>query len=78
MKSLMTLILAIAALAGCNAGAPPEVAKVSPATKGEVKVLTPEDMKKLEEERKDMIKRPSPLGEEADPVEALRKQSTGK
>jgi hypothetical protein len=35
-------------------------------------------MAKLQEDRKDMINRPSPLGGEIDAVEAARKQAAGK
>jgi hypothetical protein len=35
-------------------------------------------MEKLAKERKEMIDRPSPLGEEKDAVEALRKQAAEK
>lgn len=40
--------------------------------------MTTEEMDKLMEGRKDMINRPTPLGEEKDAVEALRKQAAEK
>lgn len=53
--------------------APPPVIK-----EGGLTVLTADDIAKLTEDRKDLINRPSPMNEEADAVEAVRKQVTGK
>lgn len=44
-------------------------------TSGELKVLTAEDMEKLQKERQQQINRPSALGEEKDPVQDLQKST---
>jgi len=82
MKRHWTLLLILACLGGCQAGTPTEAAKAgsSPPDKkeGGLKIMTDDDMKKLQAERPEMIQRSTALGEEKDPVEALRKQTTGK
>ncbi|MBI5921512.1 MAG: hypothetical protein HY847_07645 [Betaproteobacteria bacterium] len=83
MKRNWTMWLILASLAACKAGTPTEATKASgslPGKKGEggVQIMTADDIKKLEAERPEMMRRASPLGEEKDPVEALRKQASGK
>ncbi len=45
-----------------------------PQSSGELKVLTAEDMEKLQKERKEQIDRSTPLGEEKDAVQDLQKK----
>ncbi|MFA7278849.1 MAG: hypothetical protein WC100_02030 [Sterolibacterium sp.] len=82
MRRNWTMWLIMACLAGCQAGTPTEATKASGSLPGKadggLKIMTDEDMKKLQAERPEMIQRSSPLGEEKDPVEALRKQASGK
>lgn len=80
---VFTILLITLTLFGCNKGTPTEPAKtVSDTPKdGGIKygeAMTTEEMDKLMEGRKDMINRPTPLGEEKDAVEALRKQAAEK
>lgn len=82
MRRNWVMLLILASLAGCKAGTPTEATKASgsPPSKGEggLKIMTADDMKKLQAERPEMIQRSTPLGAEKDPVEALRKQASGK
>lgn len=80
MQAFAILLLTTSMLLGCNKGTPAEPPKNVSDTRldGELKVMTSEDMNKLQEERRDMINRPTPLGEEKDAVEALRKQAAEK
>lgn len=80
MRIYSILFLVISMLFGCNKGTPTESAKVVPEAQknGGLKVMTNDDMEKMQQERKEMINRPTPLGEEKDAVEALRKQAPEK
>lgn len=82
MRISAIVLMILTMLMGCNPGTPSPPAKTSPppvmSKDGGLKVMTADDMAKLQEDRKDMINRPSPLGEEIDAVEAARKQAAGK
>lgn len=76
------ILLFLASLAGCKGETPTGAATARGSLPGKeeggLKIMTADDMKKLQEERPEMIQRSTPLGEEKDPVEALRKEVTGK
>jgi hypothetical protein len=88
MKRLMPMLLPIAllpALSSCSvteqetapSPAPtPQVTAAAPAPVQPGTVMTGEDMERLHRDRKELIDRPTPLGEEQDAVAALRGQSS--
>lgn len=85
MRIFAILLLTIPMLFGCNKGTPAEPAKAATETPKDGgfkpkmgEAMTTEDMEKISAERKEMINRPSPLGEEKDAVETLRKQADEK
>jgi len=81
MRIFAILLLTIPMLFGCNKGTPAEPAKVATETPKDEgfkpkmgEVMTTEDMEKIAAERKEMINRPTPMNEEIDASEAVRKQ----
>lgn len=80
MRDYVLMLVLLAMLTGCNSepSSPAKAAPQSVMKSGETNVMTSEDMKKLQEDRADLIKRSSPSGEEKDAVEELRKKATGK